>query len=87
MMAFSFCIIAFLLCAGILGAANVLSSPRPLSRTVRVEAGDSTRDLRCVPRLSCAGFSHLWLHIDPTEAVTFWKYATRQNRNDFCPFC
>lgn len=87
MMAFSFRIIAFLLCAGILDAANVLSSSCPLSRMVRVEAGDSTRDLRCVPHLSCAVLCRLWLHIDPTEAVTFWKYATRQNRNDFCPFC
>lgn len=83
MVAFLFSIIAGLLCAGILGAANVRSSPCPRSRMVRVEAGDSKRGFRCVPRLSCAVLAHLWLHVDPTEAVAFWKYATRQNRNDF----
>lgn len=69
MMAFSFCIIVVLLCAGILDAANVLSSPCPLRRIVKVEAGESTCDLRCMPHSSCAVFSHLWLHVDPTEAV------------------
>lgn len=87
MMAFSFCITAGLLCAGILGAAKARSSPCPLSRMVKVEAGDSAGDLRCVPHLSWAVLTHLCLRVDPTEAITFWKYVTKQNRNDFCPFC